>query len=435
MLASLWSCKHSSPAEKSKEDPRQDTSVQNDSRPDWIRNASIYQVNLQQYTKEGTFNAFKPHIPRLKDMGVQVVLLMPVFSKSGIVQSKPINFYNDVIDFRSVDESLGTLKDFANLVNQIHRSGMHVVLECPIQHTALKHSWKNNHPGFYKKDKERELKLDFSNQKLRKKILSDLNYWMDQQNLDGICLDNVNQFPVDFLEEIQTQICTDKNELLIFDSNINNQKNDQNFVEFDNSLFRNLSGIVNGKLNAIDLEKILISQNKNKLYCNFSSNDFYNRNGTEFNRFGDAHKAIAVLTGTLPGVPMIYSGQEEPSRKILSLGNEDKLNFRDYAYMDFYRSLLSLKKRNKAIWNGQYGGPLQRINTSADESVFAFTRIKDGDKVVVIVNLSNEPKTVSFKSSGHEGDYQNVFGNSTLSINSDTNLNLRAWDFLVLSNK
>ena len=431
----LWGCKNNSPAETSIVEKTPANPTQSDARPDWVKNASIYQVNLQQYTNEGTFNSFKPHIARLKDMGVQVILLMPIFSKTNNTKSKPTDFYNEVLDFRSVDESLGTMDDFQNLVKEIHRSGMYVVLECPFHHTARAHAWQKNQKGFYKAEKDNDPSLNLSDMKLRKKIFSDLNFWMDQQNLDGICVDNSDRMPEDFLEALRSKVCIKKNELLIFDANINSQENSQNFVEFDNALFRVLTGVANGKRNALQLAKILSSKNKNKLYCNFTSNDFYNRNGSEFNRLGDAIKAMAVLTTTLPGIPLVYSGQEEPSRKILSLDNTDKINFKDYEYMDFYRSLLSLKTKNKAIWNGKFGGPLERINTTADESVFAFTRKKDGDQVVVIVNLSGDPKMVKFKSKGFEGDYLNVFGNSTLSLNSDTNLNLRAWDYLVLSNK
>ena len=434
VLLLLGSCKNSSPAEKTF-DAIVETISQEDLRPAWTHNAAIYQVNIQQFTKEGTFNAFKPHIPRLKDLGVQIVLLMPIFAKANKKQSETIDLYKDIMDFKSIDESLGSFADFQSMVKEIHRAGMFIVLECPIQHTAAEHNWKKVYPAFYKKGKDQNLALDYSNKKLRTRIFDDLNYWTNEVNMDGICIDKSNEFAVDFLEELKEKICIKKDKFLIFDSNINNQIIADNFAEFDDSMFTTLQSIANKKQDANQLEKVLKSKDNNKLYFNFTSNDFYNRKGTEFNRFGDAHKAMAVLCVTLPGMPLIYSGQEEPSRKALSINSSDKINFKDYIYTDFYRSLLSLKKRNKSLWNGNFGGKLHRINTSKDASVFAFTREMDGDKVVVIVNLSNKPLAISLNGTGFEGDYQNVFGNSTLSLNSGSNLNLRDWEYLVLSNR
>ena len=168
----------------------------------------------------------------------------------------------------------------------------------------------------------------------------------------------------------------------------------------------------------------------------FTSNHDENTwSGTELDRMGDGHKAFAVLACTFDGMPLVYSGQEEPLRKRLEFFKKDNIGFKDYEYADFYRSLLSLKKKNKALWNGKFGGEPKRISTNADEQVYAYLRVKDGDKVLVILNLSKKPVDLVLNSAGLEGDYMDLFANSTLMVGKEMNLKLKAWDYLVLTNK
>ena len=57
--------------------------VSNVSHPDWTASAVLYEVNVRQYTKEGTFKAFEKHLPRLKELGVDILWFMPVYPRGG----------------------------------------------------------------------------------------------------------------------------------------------------------------------------------------------------------------------------------------------------------------------------------------------------------------------------------------------------------------
>jgi hypothetical protein len=146
---------------------------------------------------------------------------------------------------------------------------------------------------------------------------------------------------------------------------------------------------------------------------------------------GDGHKAFAVLAATIDGMPLIYSGQEEPLKKRLQFFEKDTIPWKDYAYADFYRTMLDLKKRNVALWNGEHGGLSQRINTS--EQVYAYKREKDGSKVVVILNLSPVEKTTMLTED--TGEMNEVFTNKLGEIKANTEITLAPWEYRLLSNR
>lgn len=108
---------------------------------------------------------------------------------------------------------------------------------------------------------------------------------------------------------------------------------------------------------------------------------------------GDLHKTFAILVHTFDGIPLIYSGQEEPLMKRLEFFQKDDIGFSKYEYADFYLKLNKLKHENEALWNMPYGGELIRIGDAED--IYAFKREKNGNKVVVMLNFTNQPRFVT----------------------------------------
>jgi glycosidase len=151
--------------------------------------------------------------------------------------------------------------------------------------------------------------------------------------------------------------------------------------------------------------------------------------GTEMERMGDGHKAFAVLAACIDGMPLIYTGQEEPLTKRLEFFEKDTIAWGDYAYADFYKTLFDLKKRNIALWNGGYGGLAQRINKS--DHVYAFRRERDNFKVVVMLNLSAQPQTTMLTEG--TGQLRDVFSGEIKEIAANTSVGLKAWEYIVLS--
>ena len=120
--------------------------------PEWSKHSNIYEVNIRQYTEEGTFNAFDKHIDRLHEMGVDILWLMPI-SPIGIKERKgSLGSYYSISDYTAVNPEFGTLEDFKELVNHAHELGMHIIIDWVANHTAWDHAWVAEHPEWYQKD-------------------------------------------------------------------------------------------------------------------------------------------------------------------------------------------------------------------------------------------------------------------------------------------
>jgi len=120
--------------------------------PAWARDANIYEVNIRQFTPEGTFAAFEQHLPRLKKMGVDILWFMPVFPISEARRKGALGSYYAVADYTGINPNFGTMEEFKMLVHRIHDMGMRVVLDWVPNHTGWDHPWIEEHPEWYTRD-------------------------------------------------------------------------------------------------------------------------------------------------------------------------------------------------------------------------------------------------------------------------------------------
>lgn len=425
------------------------------SSPDWAKDATIYEVNLRQYTEEGTFKSFLPHIPRLKDMGVDILLFMPIYPIDHSYASELGNNFA-VQDYTAVNEKEhGTLAEFKEVVTEIHRSDMKIILEFMPNYTGWDHAWITEHPEYYARDSEYKIvkffrenrkrplngadlaELDFDKMELRKAMTAEIKWWLTEHDIDGFKFDFAYEAPNEFWDTCIKELMQTKKVFLLADTEKPYLRNKAGFsADYGMSLYYIMDDIAQGKGNAGDIINWYKESRRNYqkgyhvLYT--SNNDKNKWRGTEFDRFELGHKAFAILCGTLEGMPLVYSGQEEPLRKRLKNLKKDPIGFKNYAYADFYRTLLNLKKKNQALWNGQAGGEATFWNTN-NEDVIAYSREKNGNIIFVVINLCSKQQTVDLSTVGLEGAYNNVFSSSTTSLSSKSKFNLQPWDYLVLS--
>jgi glycosidase len=190
---------------------------------------------------------------------------------------------------------------------------------------------------------------------------------------------------------------------------------------------------------ALDIDRILAKVDTvytNGYKMQFTSNHDENSwAGTEFARMGAGHKAFAVLTATFDGMPLVYTGQESAMDKKLEFFKKDFIDWGDYAYAGFYKTLFDLKHRNQALWNGEHGGELVKIPTGKDEFVYAFQREQNGDRVVVIINLSTKEQSVSLQGEQFAGTYTDVFSGASTTLVKGERRTLAPWQYYVYSNR
>ena len=425
--------------------------------PEWAKNESIYEVNVRQHTAEGTFAAFEKDLPRLQKLGADILWLMPIFPISETKKKGTLGSYYAVSDFRKVNPQFGTMAEFDSMVKTAHDLGMKVILDFVPNHTGWDHVWITSQPDFYTKDKDGNITdpinyetgeswgwtdvadLNFDNPEMRKALIADMVFWVKEKNLDGYRMDVAHGVPNDFWDEASAAIFeANPDVFMLAEAEVAEHLSSGNFhMNYAWEFHHILNAVAKGKENVEDIWKWHEKDQANTkrgYHMQFITNHDENSwAGTVEERMGEAGDAMAVLTFTFDGMPLIYSGQEAANKKRLEFFEKDPIQWGNYEKQAFYTTLNKLKKDNQAIWNGEFGGVAQRIPTGNDKNVLAYMREKNGDKVVVILNLSGERQEVKLEGDSYVGDYSNVFGKDTVSLTADKALSLNAWDYLVLA--
>lgn len=420
---------------------------------DWSYNLGIYEVNVRQYTEEGTFTAFEGHLDRLKEMGVGILWFMPIHPIGLQNRLGSLGSYYSVRDYLDVNPEFGTTEDFRTLVREIHEHGMRVIIDWVANHTAWDNPMTTEHPEWYSTDTGGSfiappgtnwtdvIELDYSQQGLRDYMIEAMKFWVQDIGVDGFRCDAVSMVPKDFWEEAIQELKAAKPGLFMLAEGDGREWNDAGFdMTYGWGLYGFGGGVLkriaDGSNSAANLDSYLTAEKKTytgaayRMY--FTSNHDENSwQGTTTELFGEAADAFAVLTATCNGMPLIYSGQEAGLDKRLLFFEKDLIVWRDHANADLYTKLLHLKKENRALWNGENGGPLQRVSTTNNAGIFAYVRQKEDDKILVAMNLSDQEQNVTLKGTTFIGSYRNAFTDEPVSLAAEAVLTLPAWGYIV----
>lgn len=416
--------------------------------PEWSKNIVMYEVNVRQYTPEGTLKAFEEHLPRLKALGVDVLWFMPTFP-IGIVNRKgELGSYYSVKNFMDVNPEFGTIDDFKEVMNKAHNLGMRVMLDWVPNHTSWDNPLAAEHPDYYIKDSTGKftppigtdwtdvIQLDWSKKGLQDYMIGAMSFWV-KMGVDGFRVDHPHNTPKEFWERARIELNTIKPVLMLAEI-----EEPYNYLEkgFDMNyaweLHHLMNSVAEGKDSASAIAKYFrnewIKYPNNTYRLQFLTNHDENSwAGTIDSLMGDAQKVFATMIFTDQAVPLIYSGQEDCLNKKLKFFVRDTIQWDSCDLTGFYQSLIRLKKGNEALWNGDFGGPMVKINTNKDNKVFAFSREKDGNRVIVFLNLTK--KSVSFKPDlkNLDGEYTEYFSGEKTSIPLSVNLTLNPWGYKV----
>lgn len=413
---------------------------------DWSKNATIYEANIRQFTTEGTFKAFTPHLERLKKMGIDIIWLMPI-NPIGVKNRKgSMGSYYSIKDYKAVNPEFGTLEDFKNLVNKAHTLGMYVVIDWVANHSAWDNEWVSNHPNWYTKDSLGNMispfdwtdvaDLNFDDKELWDEMISSMKFWLTEADIDGFRCDVAELVPVEFWNKARTELDKIKPVFMLAEA----EKPELHINAFDMTygwdLHFILNSIVKGEKKLADLDIYFQKDTsrfvKSAYRMQFTSNHDENSwKGSEYERMGNFVKTFAVFTATIPGMPLIYNGQESELKKRLLFFEKDTINWKNYELADFYSKLFNLKHTNEALWNNGFGGDFKRITSNCDSLVYAFSRIKNNLKVFVVLNFSENAQIVKFNNINDLKGLKELFNAETL--NSDE-LKIEKCGFRVYSN-
>ena len=317
--------------------------------PDWVKNAVIYEVNTRQYTKQGTFKAFSEHLSRLKELGVDILWFMPIHP-IGLEKRKvpegmktSLGSYYSVQDYKAVNPEFGTEADFKSLVGQAHKMGFKVIIDWVANHTAWDNKWITEHPDWYKQDSTGNImsafdwtdvaKLNYDNKEMRKAMIESMKYWIVNCDIDGFRCDVAGEVPADFWEDARAELQKTKPLFMLAE---NEDKPELYKKAFDaaygwnmcNGIFSNIAKGKDSLQSIVRLQqKIDSTLTEGSFKMNFTTNHDENSwNGTTREKYGDGEKAFAVLSYTLPGMPLVYSGQEAGLNKRLQFFIKDTID-------------------------------------------------------------------------------------------------------------
>ncbi|MEQ9232372.1 MAG: alpha-amylase family glycosyl hydrolase [Cyclobacteriaceae bacterium] len=438
----LFSC--SQPTSDNNSDSNEFVLAPADSYPGKIAGSTIYEVNIRQHTPEGTFNAFAEDLPRLKDLGVEVLWLMPINPISEKNRKGPLGSYYAVGDYKAVNPEFGTDEDFQNLVNKIHDLGMYVILDWVPNHTGWDHPWIESNPDFYTKDENGNITyeadwtdialLNHYNEGTRDSMIASMKYWVTEFDIDGFRQDHAaHEIPLFFWEEATRELEPLKD--LLWLAEWDGARMHKEFhITYAWPLMHLQNEVAKGEKNAHDIEQYL--RDEMHEYCRepfrmtiATNHDENSWNGTVFERYGEGHQTFATFIFTAYGIPMLYSGQEVGLDERLKFFEKDTINWSDPLKLQpFYKSLVSLHKENQALWAGQFGGTPVRINS--DDWIYAFKREKEGNQVIGILNFSDKNQALNLTDTSVSGTYTDYFTKEKFTLGSDP-LVLSPWQYLI----
>jgi glycosidase len=437
--------------EKTEQQPEENTSeltLQGKSAPEWSKNAVIYEVNVRQYTKEGTFNAFKEHLPRLEEMGVDILWFMPVHPIGVKNRKGTLGSYYSVKDYEGINPEFGTMEDFRTLVNDVHARGMKVIIDWVANHTAWDNVWvEEGHKDWYTLDSIGGLQppigtdwwdvadLNFDNKEMRERMISSMQFWLKDVDIDGFRCDVAEWVPDDFWNQARPELDKIKPVFMLAEAEHPEHHEEAFDMSYAWEFHFIMNDIAQGKKDATAVVEYLEKDKRfpaDAYRMQMTSNHDENTwKGTVKERLGDGVQTFAVMAATLQGMPLIYSGQEAGLDHRLEFFEKDEIDWTETPLSGFYTRLIEANHKNQALWNGEHGGDTRIVTTGDDTKVIAYYREKNGNAALVLLNMSAEERVVRLDSKGIEGFYEELFTGEEVEIVTDHKETLGPWNYRV----
>jgi len=419
-------------------------------KADWINSTNVYEVNLRQYTQEGTFNAFAKQLSRLKEMGVETLWFMPITPIAHKNMKGSLGSYYACSDYTSINSEFGNLADFKSLVKQAHSMGFKVIIDWVANHTGWEHVWTKTHPEYYKKDSATNdfkiasgmddiIELNYDNADMRNAMIAAMKYWVTECDIDGFRCDLAFWVRLDFWLQARTEL--EKTKTLFWLAESDPIDHPEYFQAFDACyswtwMHKTEDFYKKGKdKNMLDsvIHQYSNVCGPNDILLWFTTNHDENSwNGTEYDKYGDAAKALAVFSFTWNGMPLIYSGQELPNLKKLKFFDKDPIEWNGkYELHDFYKTLLTLKKNNPALRAADADVITYLLKTTADKNIFAYLRKNGNYAVLTLINFSNQKVNFDIIDKNVEGSFVNIFDKEQKSFSNQVHFELEPWGYKV----
>ncbi len=415
----------------------------------WVHSTNIYEVNVRQFSREGTINGIVPELERLRDMGVEVLWFMPITPIAKKNMKGVLGSYYAAADYTSVNPEFGTVEDFKSLVKKAHALGFKVIIDWVANHTGWDHVWTKEHPDWFEKDTATKdfkiaagmddiIELEFKNPQLRKAMIDAMKFWITECDIDGFRADLAFWVELDFWQQAKKEL--EKTKKLFWLGELDPLEHPEYMGTFDAAYtwtwMHKSREFYQKKMHLTTLDSVLQryeALGNAGMRAWFTTNHDENSwNGTEYEKYGDMALPLAVFSCTWNGIPLLYNGQELPNKKRLEFFAKDPIKWTGTNKLhDFYKTLLHLHSTHPALRAGDEETNTIRLQTTADEQVFSYHRKKGEAEVLVFLNLSAQPVLFTLTIDVINGTFRDVFTSGSHELTSATQYKLEPWQWLV----
>jgi len=434
-----------------------------------LENAVIYEANIRQYSDEGTFEVFTRDIPKLKELGVKIIWLMPVYPISKkkrkatpelmadqiedpVEREKYLGSYYAVSDYQAINPEFGSLEDFRKLVRTAHEQGLYVILDWVPNHTGWDHIWISEHPEFYTRNGQGEITdplnadgtpvgwsdvadLNYDNPELRRAMTDAMLYWLREEGVDGFRCDMAGMVPLDFWKEAIPELRAVKSIFMLAEWEDPAYTAPGLFeMAYGWEVHHLLNAIAKGEKNVYDfdayMERYFDKWPTEAMLMNFVTNHDENSwAGSVPERMKEAAPAMTALTYCMPGMPLIYSGQEYGLDFRLKFFEKDQIPRDKGATWELLKKLGEAKDKHIALNGGKRAAEYNRIQTSDNQHILAFSRQKEGSALRYLANMSGTSRNFTVDISG---PFKDLISGQLIDFKEGGENSLEAWEFLLL---
>ena len=378
--------------------------------PQWLQDGTIYELFPRNFSAEGNFNGVTARLDELKDLGVNVIWLMPIHPIGEKMRKGTVGSPYAVRDYNAINSDYGTEADLKKLVAEAHKRDLKVIIDIVANHTAWD-SVMMKHPEFYKQDASGKIippvpewtdvaGLNYENPALCQQMIDMLKHWIDPSafDLDGFRCDVASMVPTAFWEHARAELAKVKPDIMML---AEASKPELLLKAFDIDYAWPFHGALNEVLlNGAPASEFKRSWEESRhqfprgsLHMRISDNHDEARAVARFSAKGAL--AASALMFTLDGVPLIYNGMEVGD----AAESGDPALFEKLpvfwhpkgrpALRDIYRDLIKLRKENSAFRNDQ----VQWLRNSDESNLVTLMRADEKNEFVVVINFSNRQST------------------------------------------
>ena len=421
--------------------------------PEWSYSAILYEMNIRQFTTEGTFRAASERLPFLRSIGVDAIWLMPIYPIGEEDRKGSLGSYYSIRDYKGVNPEFGSEADLRDFITKAHALGIKILFDWVANHTARDARWISERPvDWYERDSEGRAKvpwdwsdtakLNYANREVWRGQIDAMRYWVEQFGIDGFRCDMAMLVPIEFWQEASAELHSIKSDIfMLAEAEEDNLFEGAFNMSYQWNIHHIMCDIAKGARRVWDLRNAMHAERqrypREAMRLSFTSNHDENSwSGSEQSRFGRALEVMTAMTFLMPStMPLIYTGQEVGYDHSFAFFDRDPIPeelYKEGYATELYRRLADLKHSQRALDSGERGGDVIEIENNAKDCMMTFVREVDGSRVVAIVNLSPYTIHADFRTGIYAGKYRDAISGERVILDEHVERDIAPWHYQIL---